>query len=133
MKITAFQNHATVREIGTFDEDKLIIQFENLPDNTLVCIRRTSDMKMHHANIIEGVATFEKSFFNDGEYMISFDTAEKNTIVVWFEVASGSLTYKTLNGEVEFHKLWDVLAELASRISAAENKIENVVDGYVTE
>ena len=124
-----------IRKIESEDGvDGLFLRLEGVPDGTSIEIMRTCDSHPFYAEFKNEVAHFAGSCVSlNSDYRISFQNTAGDLLVTYFTVREGVLRRKVGPLDAELTSVWEALLTLVDEIRADEEKLESVVDGFISE
>ena len=123
-----------IRKIEADDGAHGLIIRVDAPDGTTVEIMRECDLQPAYAEIRDGVASFTAELVAvNSDYRISFRNAAGDYLTTAFTVHKGVIRRKLGPLDAELAEMWEALLTLVDEIHADEEKLEAVVDGFVSE
>lgn len=127
-------NVVKIRNISHGEESDLLVIPEGFPDGTVVQLMRVGDMRVAYATTSESVAVFDRSTVDlNGTYQIEIKTPEGKAVFVVFDIFNNAALRRYKSLAQELTEMWEALLTLADEIHADEEKLEAVVDGFVSE
>lgn len=112
----------------------LSIRPEGIPDGTQIEVMRLCDLQPAYEEVRGGVASFSAELIApDSDYRISFKNAAGVLLTTLFTVRDGVIRRKLGPLDTELSDMWEALLTLVDEIRADEEKLDSVVDGFVSE
>ena len=122
-----------IEDAGKIKDGYLIVEVKDIPDGTALCIQRATDLKYAVADLNNSRAMFKGDFFTDGDYTVSYEDTEGRKLYRRFAVNNGQLKIIYRGVEAELADMWRAISYIESLVAADDEKITEVIDGFVTE
>lgn len=107
---------------------------EGIPDGTSIEIIRGCDLQPAYAEVRNGVACFTAELVApDSDYRISLKNPSGDLLATAFSVREGVIRRKLGPLDAELTDMWEALLALADEIHTDEEKLEAMIDGFVSE
>lgn len=135
MKIVSFDSFCVIRKTSPRDisGEKLKIEIDE-PDGTAVSITRVSDGKYAITHVNSGECYFDQTFIKKPDaYVLRYKNSAGTELSCKFKAELRGLSPLYMSYESEVQKMWDAICSLKEIVKTEEEKIDTVIDGYITE
>lgn len=135
MKIVSFDNFCVIRKITPRDNSGERLKIEiDVPDGTSVLLTRVSDGKYAISYVKDGECFFDHAFvLKPDAYVVRYKNPEGVELLCKFKAEVRGLSPLYMSYESETQKMWDAICSLKEIVKIEEEKIDTVIDGYITE
>lgn len=110
------------------------VRLDGLPDGTSIEIIRECDLRPAYAETRNGVARFSTEFVaQDSDYRIHLKNVLGDFLAASFTVREGVIRRKVGPIDAELSDVWEALLTLLDKICTDEEKLDAIVDGFISE
>lgn len=135
MKVVTFEKFCVIRNVSPRDSTgEMLCIHMDVPDGTPIVLTRASDGKYAYGKATDGRCSFDQSFIlRPDVYTLEFKASNGIQMSCRFKAEKRGLAPLYMSYESEVQKMWDAICSLKEIVKTEEEKIDTVIDGYVTE